>query len=44
MLLKKRKYFEIRYKTDNIQMLCITNVSYSTVTEHKTHVRLDQSY
>ena len=31
-MLGKKKYVEIRYKTDNIQMLYITTVSYSTVT------------
>ena len=35
ILLEKRKYVEIQYNTDNIQMLCITNVSYSTVTNIK---------
>ena len=29
---EKIKYAEIWYNIDNIQMLCITNVSYSTVT------------
>ena len=32
IMLEKRKYVEIQYKTDHIQILCITNVSYSTVT------------
>ena len=31
-MLRKSKYVEIRYKIDNIQMMCITYVSYSTVT------------
>ena len=31
-MLKKRKYVKIQYNTDNIQMLCTTNVYYSTVT------------
>ena len=41
--MKKRKYVEIQYNTDNIQIMCITNVSYSTVIKHKTHVQSDQS-
>ena len=40
---EKRKYVGIRYNRDNIQMLCIINVSYSTVTELKTHVRYIRS-
>ena len=42
-MLEKGKYIEIRYNTDNIQILCITNVSYSTIMFKKTHVRLDRS-
>ena len=29
---EKKKYVEMRYKTENIKMLCIKNVYYSTVT------------
>ena len=32
MLEKKKVYWIFKYNTDNIQMLCITSVSYSTVT------------
>ena len=32
IMLEKRKYVKIQYNTDNIQMMCIQNVSYSTVT------------
>ena len=39
IMLKKRKYVEIGYKTDNIQLLCIKNVSDSTVSWHKNHVQ-----
>ena len=31
IMLKKRKYVEIQYKKDNIQMLCITNAYYSNL-------------
>ena len=31
-MLNKSKYAEIRYNSDNIQLMCINNVSYSTVT------------
>ena len=34
---------EIRYNTDNIQMMCIINVFYSTVTKHKTYLQSDRS-
>ena len=37
------KYVRIRYNTDNIQIMCIINVSYSTVAKLKTHVQSDQS-
>ena len=43
IMLQKSKYVEIRYNTDNIQMLCIKILSYSNVTYHKTHVQSDQS-
>ena len=43
IILKKRKYVKIRYNTDNIQMLCIINESYSTVAYLKTQVRSDRS-
>ena len=42
-MLEKKENFEIWYKTDNILMLCITYVYYSTVTLHKMHVQLDWS-
>ena len=37
------KHVGIQYNTDNVQMFCIINVSYSNVTQHKIHVRSDQS-
>ena len=42
-MLKKRKYVEIRYNINNIQIMCIINVSYSNFTQNKMHVRSDQS-
>ena len=41
IILGKRKYVKIRYNTDNIQMLCIKNVSYITVNQLKMHVQSD---
>ena len=32
IILKKREKIGIQYNTDNIQMICIKDVSYSTVT------------
>ena len=43
IILKKRKYSEIQYNTENIQMLCITNVSYINLTQLKTYVRSNRS-
>ena len=43
IILKKRKYSEIQYSTENIQMLCITNVSYIILTQLKTYVRSNRS-
>ena len=34
---EKKKYTEIRYITDNIQMLCIKNVYCRIVTYYKAH-------
>ena len=42
-ILKKKVNVKIQYNTDNIQMLCITNLSCNTVTYLKTHARSDQS-
>ena len=42
IIIEKMKYVEIRYNTDNIQMLCVTNVSYSTFTLLKIYVQSDQ--
>ena len=39
----KSKYVETWYNTGNIQILCITNVYYSTFAQLKTHVQSDQS-
>ena len=41
-MLKKRKYVVMRYNTDNTQMLCIINVSYSTANQHKNNVQSDR--
>ena len=41
-MLEKRKYDEIQYNTDNIQMLCITNLSYSLLPNIKrTYNQID---
>ena len=32
VIMQKKRYVEIWYNTDDIQILCVTNVSYSTVT------------
>ena len=37
------KCVEIWYNNDNIQMLCISNASYSTVTQLKMHAWSDES-
>ena len=42
-MLGKGEYVGIQYNIDTIQMMCIINVSYSTVTLHQMHVQSDQS-
>ena len=43
VIMQKKEYIGMKYNTNNIQMLCIINLSYSTFNKLKTHVRSDQS-